>query len=149
MISGITIEWISRNPDGSRRKPPPSTIHGWLSKWRGTFLGNERLRSKGMREMRDASVERRRRSVKKRQVKSGRSLLSFFTFQGKPARTLSRSTHRSNHSKPSHRGHSTKTTHATDISRMQSHKPSRKSHKSRSRPAAVASRQQAGRQKRN
>ncbi|XP_006460325.1 hypothetical protein AGABI2DRAFT_135556 [Agaricus bisporus var. bisporus H97] len=33
-------------PDGSRRQPPPSTIHGWLAKWRGTFTGNEHVRSK-------------------------------------------------------------------------------------------------------
>ncbi|KAF8742478.1 hypothetical protein AX14_004340 [Amanita brunnescens Koide BX004] len=114
MFPDITIEWISRNPDGSRRKPPPSTIHGWLSKWRGTFLGNERLRSKGMKEMRDATVERRRRSAKKRQAKSassGRSMFSFFTFpRRKPARTLTRSTHHSNRSKPSHRGHPTRAT---------------------------------------
>lgn len=32
--------------DGSRRKPPPSTMHGWLAKMRGTLLGNETLRSK-------------------------------------------------------------------------------------------------------
>jgi len=33
-------------PDGYRRTPPPSTIHGWLAKWRGTIIGNESLRNR-------------------------------------------------------------------------------------------------------
>jgi hypothetical protein len=32
--------------DGRRRQPPPSTIHGWLAKWRGTFIGSEHVRNK-------------------------------------------------------------------------------------------------------
>ncbi|KAJ7904713.1 hypothetical protein B0H14DRAFT_2664075 [Mycena olivaceomarginata] len=34
-------------------------MHGWLAKMRGTLLGNEDLRSKGMREMRDARAYKR------------------------------------------------------------------------------------------
>ncbi|KAK7061894.1 hypothetical protein R3P38DRAFT_2832155 [Favolaschia claudopus] len=51
----MKIEWASHfRSDGSRRNPPPSTMHGWLAKMRGTLLGNEDLRSKGMQEMRAA-----------------------------------------------------------------------------------------------
>ncbi|KAF5388060.1 hypothetical protein D9615_000566 [Tricholomella constricta] len=43
----MKIEWASSfRPDGSRRRPPPSSMHGWLAKMRGTLLGNEELRSK-------------------------------------------------------------------------------------------------------
>ncbi|KAF9464364.1 hypothetical protein BDZ94DRAFT_1256273 [Collybia nuda] len=27
--------------DGTRRRPPPSTMHGWLAKMRGTLIGDE------------------------------------------------------------------------------------------------------------
>ncbi|KAJ7682600.1 hypothetical protein DFH06DRAFT_1161606 [Mycena polygramma] len=51
----MKIEWASHfRSDGSRRKPPPSVMHGWLAKMRGTLLGNESLRTKGMQEMRAA-----------------------------------------------------------------------------------------------
>ena len=61
-IPGMKIEWSSNvgdmnvnavdlieiqfTPDGRRRIPPPSTIHGWLAKWRGTLTGNEILRNR-------------------------------------------------------------------------------------------------------
>ncbi|KAF7355488.1 hypothetical protein MSAN_01465700 [Mycena sanguinolenta] len=58
----MKIEWASHfRSDGSRRRPPPSTMHGWLAKWRGTLSGNEELRSKGMREMRDARAYKQRK----------------------------------------------------------------------------------------
>jgi hypothetical protein len=47
-------------PDGRKRsRPPSSTVHGWLVKWRGTFSGNESLRSQGIREMREAAARRK------------------------------------------------------------------------------------------
>ncbi|KAJ7240339.1 hypothetical protein B0H12DRAFT_1326480 [Mycena haematopus] len=76
----MKIEWASHfRSDGSRRKPPPSTMHGWLAKLRGTLSGNEELRSKGMREMRAAREYKRskrsqpkpkRRSVARRDTGS-------------------------------------------------------------------------------
>ncbi|KAF7332246.1 hypothetical protein MKEN_00105800 [Mycena kentingensis (nom. inval.)] len=45
----MKIEWAT----GGRR-PRPSVMHGWLAKMRGTILGDEDLRSKGIREMKDA-----------------------------------------------------------------------------------------------
>ncbi|KAJ7094582.1 hypothetical protein B0H15DRAFT_128971 [Mycena belliarum] len=51
----MKIEWASHfRSDGTRRKPPPSVMHGWLAKLRGTLIGNEELRTKGMQEMRAA-----------------------------------------------------------------------------------------------
>ncbi|GLB33988.1 hypothetical protein LshimejAT787_0108720 [Lyophyllum shimeji] len=71
----MKIEWASSfRADGSRRKPPPSTVHGWLAKMRGTLLGNETLRTKGMREMQAARIYKR-----KRNVQSGRSIFGFFS----------------------------------------------------------------------
>ena len=32
--------------DGTRRRPPPNTLHGWLAKMRGTLTGNEELRTR-------------------------------------------------------------------------------------------------------
>ncbi|KAJ6490391.1 hypothetical protein C8R47DRAFT_1215251 [Mycena vitilis] len=63
----MKIEWASHfRSDGSRRKPPPSVMHGWLAKMRGTLLGNESLRTKGMQEMRAA---RQYKKVKRTQSK--------------------------------------------------------------------------------
>ncbi|PPQ65932.1 hypothetical protein CVT26_010694 [Gymnopilus dilepis] len=76
----MKIEWASHfHPDGRRRTPPPSTMHGWLAKMRGTLIGNEDLRSKGMREMKAAKAERKRQAAKKKQYSahSGGSLFSF------------------------------------------------------------------------
>jgi hypothetical protein len=44
-------------------------FHGWLAKMRGTIIGNEALRSKGMREMEEA---RRNRKEKRRRSRQGR-----------------------------------------------------------------------------
>ncbi|EIN10885.1 hypothetical protein PUNSTDRAFT_132948 [Punctularia strigosozonata HHB-11173 SS5] len=58
----FTIHWDSHvvYPDGRKRsRPPSSTVHGWLVKWRGTFSGNEKLRSQGIREMREAAARRK------------------------------------------------------------------------------------------
>lgn len=84
----MKIEWASNyTPDGYRRTPPPSIIHGWLAKWRGTLIGNESLRNRGMAEMRKAASFRRarKRYEQKKAMKGGRSnhsLLSFFRAKG-------------------------------------------------------------------
>ncbi|KAF9057972.1 hypothetical protein BJ165DRAFT_96292 [Panaeolus papilionaceus] len=53
----MKIEWASSFlSDGTRIQPPPSKMHGWMVKMRGTLLGNE----KGMREMQRAQKERKR-----------------------------------------------------------------------------------------
>ncbi|KAH0587785.1 hypothetical protein H2248_006543 [Termitomyces sp. 'cryptogamus'] len=66
------------NPDGSRRKPDPSFMHGFYAKWRGTFSGNEDLRNK---EMRDATKfkrdqARRKREARKAEGRIGRPMSS-------------------------------------------------------------------------
>ncbi|KAF8076587.1 hypothetical protein FPV67DRAFT_423130 [Lyophyllum atratum] len=83
----MKIEWASSfRTDGSRRKPPPSSMHGWLAKMRGTLLGNETLRTKGMREMQAARNARKQ----KRSVQSGRSVFGFFSNRKKSANVSSR-----------------------------------------------------------
>jgi len=51
------IVWESYHSDGRLRNTPlPSTIHGWLTKMRGTLLDNEKMRSEGIKEMKQAAV---------------------------------------------------------------------------------------------
>ncbi|KIM46366.1 hypothetical protein M413DRAFT_441460, partial [Hebeloma cylindrosporum] len=79
----MKIEWASHfNPDGTRRTPPASTMHGWLAKMRGTLLGDEELRSKGMREMKRAREDRKYNARKKRQQRSTNTGKSIFSFLG-------------------------------------------------------------------
>lgn len=77
------------HPDGRpRSRPPASSVHGWLTKWRGTFSGNEKIRSStlidavspypsltsplgGMREMREAAAMRSYQAKKKEATSSG------------------------------------------------------------------------------
>ncbi|KAF8204812.1 hypothetical protein BJ912DRAFT_9935 [Pholiota molesta] len=80
----MKIEWASHfNPDGTRRRPPASTMHGWLAKMRGTLIGDEALRSRGMREMREAAANRKRQAAANKQhsAATGRSPFSFFGFR--------------------------------------------------------------------
>ena len=46
LYSLIYLLIVQFRPDGSRRTPPPSTMHGWLAKMRGTLLGDEDLRTR-------------------------------------------------------------------------------------------------------
>ncbi|KAJ3865388.1 hypothetical protein EV359DRAFT_80561 [Lentinula novae-zelandiae] len=85
----MKIEWASDfHRDGSRRSHPiASTMHGWLAKMRGTLVGNEKLRSEGMREMRQAKANRKHRKQNKSQGKSParRGGFSLFGSGRKPA----------------------------------------------------------------
>jgi len=79
----MKIEWASHfRSDGTRRRPPPSAMHGWLAKIRGTLIGDEILRARGMREMKEAKARKRyvARLRQQRSANSGRSLLSFLGF---------------------------------------------------------------------
>ncbi|KAN0128548.1 hypothetical protein V8E53_013593 [Lactarius tabidus] len=49
----LEIDWDSED-DRRRRRRKASTIHGWLCMWRGTLIGNERVRQRGRREMKEA-----------------------------------------------------------------------------------------------
>ncbi|KAJ7590885.1 hypothetical protein C8J56DRAFT_934141 [Mycena floridula] len=69
--------------DGTpRSRPLPSTVHGWLAKWRGTFKGDEQLRSKGMREMREAEFRRKQEKARKSNSNSNRARGSSWSFFG-------------------------------------------------------------------
>jgi len=104
----IDIHWDSYHPDGRKRtRPPASTIHGWLAKMRGTLIGDEKLRSKGMREMRDARAmrkynkEKAQRGGAHRQSSKPSYTSSFSLFGSK--KTPSRATPRSRYRADSHR----------------------------------------------
>ncbi|TEB35772.1 hypothetical protein FA13DRAFT_1728627 [Coprinellus micaceus] len=63
----MKIEWSNEfRSDGTMRRPPPNSLHGWLAKMRGTLLGDEALRSRGIREMADAKryKEKRQQAAK-------------------------------------------------------------------------------------
>ncbi|KAH8106040.1 hypothetical protein BXZ70DRAFT_917899 [Cristinia sonorae] len=81
----IEIEWDSHLDERTRRRHPyhrkNSTIHGWVTKIRGTITGNERIRSSGIEEMRRARSERRRRA--KQSEERGQSSWRIFSiFRG-------------------------------------------------------------------
>ncbi|KAK7060466.1 hypothetical protein VNI00_001231 [Paramarasmius palmivorus] len=67
-------------------------MHGWLAKMRGTLMGDERLRSQGMREMREAKALRKyeKTNKKKNAFRPQRQSNGIFSFFGssskKPAR---------------------------------------------------------------
>ncbi|KAH6915070.1 hypothetical protein BKA70DRAFT_1257887 [Coprinopsis sp. MPI-PUGE-AT-0042] len=80
----MKIDWSSDyRPDGSARRPPPNTLHGWLAKMRGTLAGNEDLRTRGMREMRAARQykEQQRERAKKAR---GNGILGLFVTKDEP-----------------------------------------------------------------
>jgi hypothetical protein len=53
------IVWESYHSDGRPRNTPlPSTVHGWLTKMRGTLLDNETMRYQGIKEMKQAAAVR-------------------------------------------------------------------------------------------
>ncbi|KAF9651134.1 hypothetical protein BDM02DRAFT_3111176 [Thelephora ganbajun] len=53
------IVWESYHSGGRPRNTPlPSTIHGWLTKMRGTLLDNETIRYRGIKEMKQAAAVR-------------------------------------------------------------------------------------------
>lgn len=100
----MKIEWASNfRSDGTRCKPPPSTMHGWLAKMRGTLLGDEDLRSKGMREMREARAYKANQR-KRQQARTGQGFMSLFTVgssrQKRPVRQLTRGSRASTSTKP-------------------------------------------------
>ncbi|KAK7695764.1 hypothetical protein QCA50_000401 [Cerrena zonata] len=81
------IEWDANHDQHSRRRNPyrskASTIHGWVTKLRGTLLDNEAVRRQGIREMKDAKHLREYRKQRKAHDRSRggshRGFLSFFT----------------------------------------------------------------------
>lgn len=78
------IVWESYHSDGRPRNTPlPSTVHGWLTKMRGTLLDNEAMRYRGIKEMKQATVVRvsrkkedaERKLREAARIKAGRSPL--------------------------------------------------------------------------
>ncbi|KAG7449010.1 uncharacterized protein BT62DRAFT_929007 [Guyanagaster necrorhizus] len=114
----MKIEWAADfHRDGSRRKHPiPNTMHGWLAKMRGTLIGDERLRSRGMREMKAAREYKRREARRKKQ--SCGFLANLFGCKLPPSRSSgTRSQPRVRHRGSAHRlvGHAPQRRHTTGI----------------------------------
>ncbi|KIK67936.1 hypothetical protein GYMLUDRAFT_36744 [Collybiopsis luxurians FD-317 M1] len=82
-------------------------MHGWLAKMRGTLIGNEKLRSQGMQEMRAAKAFKKQKT----QMKSSRGF-SLFGSRQKPQPPQRKSSSggtrggSSRHSRPALRHHS-------------------------------------------
>lgn len=101
----IEIEWDSEKDirsDGTKRpySSKASTIHGWVTKMRGTLVGNERTRWKGIKEMKTAKAIRqyKRQRAKERRArgqKQGGGLFSFLGLGSKKRSTKSKSSSRS------------------------------------------------------
>lgn len=63
-----------------RRYRKASIIHGWVTKLRGTLTDNERVRSRGIREMREARAIRAYKKQKAAQFKGGAKGASGFLY---------------------------------------------------------------------
>lgn len=137
MRSGLTTlrycvqEDIRR--DGTRRPYDQkySTIHGWVTKLRGTLLDNESVRRAGIREMKAAKAVRewKRKHAKERHArKGGGGIFSFLGFSSKSKKrssskaTLSRDASRKSSTKKGgsdtvlHFSHRTKSPHRSHSS---------------------------------
>ena len=72
----------SSQPGQGYRRAKASTVHGWVTKLRGTLFGNERTRQRGIREMQVASAvrqyKRERNARKQKRHRRG----GFFSFLG-------------------------------------------------------------------
>ncbi|KAH9972946.1 hypothetical protein BGW80DRAFT_1252306 [Lactifluus volemus] len=73
----IEIDWDT-DDDRLRRRHKASTIHGWLCMWRGTLMGNEDIRQRGRREMREARAMRAYYRERSQAKASSRGPFSFF-----------------------------------------------------------------------
>lgn len=108
--------------DGRRRhRPKASTIHGWLCKWRGTFMGNEKVRQQGRREMKEAAALR---TYRRQHGSSGKSSGGGGLFGFGRAKSRSGPTRHASRHTPT-RGHSQRqgqTTHRPSQSRRPSHR---------------------------
>ncbi|KAK0468135.1 uncharacterized protein EV420DRAFT_1503027 [Desarmillaria tabescens] len=115
----MKIEWPADfHRDGSRRTHPiPNTMHGWLAKMRGTLIGDEKLRSKGIREMKAARNYKRMQARCKKQP--GGFFANLFGRKPPPSRTSSgtRGQPRLRYSGSTHRlvGHAPKRRHTTGV----------------------------------
>ena len=57
--SNLQSSYLQYHSDGRPRNTPlPSTVHGWLTKMRGTLLDNEPMRRQGIKEMKQATAVR-------------------------------------------------------------------------------------------
>ncbi|KAL4249114.1 hypothetical protein ABKN59_005780 [Abortiporus biennis] len=85
----IEIEWEPASHHYQRRGRGPyipyrhkaSTIHGWVTKLRGTLLGDEAVRRRGIREMRDAKTTRKYKKLRAAEMRRrGERTGGFFSF---------------------------------------------------------------------
>jgi len=86
------VEWEEEPGQGYRRSKV-STIHGWVTKLRGTLIGSERTRQRGIREMQAASAARqylRERKARKRKQHNRGGLFSFFAPSRRKSKSRSR-----------------------------------------------------------
>ncbi|KAF5333477.1 hypothetical protein D9611_002542 [Ephemerocybe angulata] len=113
----MKIEWSnSYRSDGTARRPPPNSLHGWLAKMRGTLIGDEDLRSRGIREMKDAKRYKDRR----RQASPPKGFLGGVIYEEPRPQATRRSTQRSTGPR------------LTKDSRSGSYSSTKKSHRSQS-----------------
>jgi len=61
----INVEWESSVIQHGRHQGmlKSSTVHGWLVKMRGTLIGDEKMRWRGIQEMKSASRRRERKAA--------------------------------------------------------------------------------------
>ncbi|EKM59250.1 uncharacterized protein PHACADRAFT_249569 [Phanerochaete carnosa HHB-10118-sp] len=137
----IDIEWETDNDtrsDGTKRpySRKASMIHGWVTKMRGTLVGNERTRWKGIREMKAAKAIRKyKRQRAKEHSSRGQhdsGLFSFLSFSPQKHNSKSKPVSRSSSSRAVvQRGSSTRKGNELVLHVSSRPKSPRRSHSSR------------------
>lgn len=91
--------------DGTKRpySKKASTIHGWVTKMRGTLVGNERTRWEGIKEMKTAKAIRQYKRKRAKEHRSrgqhGGGLFSFLSLGSKKRSSKSKAASRSGSSR--------------------------------------------------
>ncbi|KAI0824707.1 hypothetical protein BC628DRAFT_1419815 [Trametes gibbosa] len=119
-----SIEWDSEEDRARRRHHrKASTVHGWVTKMRGTFLGSESTRRLGLREMKEARAMRR---YKKEHPEAFRNRNRSGGGGGTVLWIFPRRSRRHAHEDHHHRSHSHGHAHSHGHSHSHSHSHSRR-----------------------
>ncbi|EIW61496.1 uncharacterized protein TRAVEDRAFT_18191 [Trametes versicolor FP-101664 SS1] len=112
------VEWDSEEDGHRRHRRKASTVHGWVTKMRGTLLGSENTRRQGLYEMKEARAIRRHKqehpeAYRTRNRSNGGTILWIF-----PRRSRRRPEREHDHG---HRSHSHGHAHSNSHSHGHSH----------------------------
>ncbi|KAI0677034.1 hypothetical protein C8Q78DRAFT_61663 [Trametes maxima] len=119
-----SIEWDSEEDRArGRHRHKASTVHGWVVKMRGTLLGRENTRRRGIREMERARDNRRHRQEHPEAYRARRGDTILWIFPRPSRRHAANHGHHDHHSRShSHHGHGHVHSHSTSHSHSRRHR---------------------------